>query len=273
MRDNYYNLPIHRCPARLSGCQKLFGLRADSWAWLFSWVSLVNILVIPSQADELSAATPMSNLVITTRLTAFSPGLISETNAPNPVGLILPGGGHSLADLDDRRQLAVGDHLCFHILEDNDGPKELVVTDSGQIEVPYLGRVPVQGLTSRQLALAIKTELEAKYYHHATVIIAVNAMSRDLGMIYISGALRNSGRMEIPGNEVFTLSKAILCAGGFTDVADKHHIKLTRHSEAGATNELFTVDVGQILEKGKTELDLPVKPGDMIFVPERMNIF
>jgi hypothetical protein len=33
------------------------------------------------------------------------------------------------------------------------------------------------------------------------------------------------------------------------------------------------VDVGQIFDKGRTETDLPLQPGDLIYVPERLIRF
>lgn len=171
--------------------------------------------------------------------------------------------------LDNKRVLAIGDHLSFRILEDKDDPRQLVVTDSGDIEVPYVGRHAAMGRTCKQLATELKQELEAKYYYHATVIVSVDARSRNLGRVYASGALRSPGPLEIPGDEVFTLSKAVLRAGGFSDFADKHSVTVTRKSVATGTNETFTVDVGSILEKGRTALDLTLQPGDMFFVADR----
>lgn len=199
--------------------------------------------------------------------------LPKTADVSNPLGAAFTAGRTGMAALDDKRRLSVGDHLFFQILEDKDDPKQLTITDSGGVEVPYLGLVSAQGVTCKQLATVLKKELEAKYYYHATVIISVDSMSKALGKVYASGALRTPGRMEIPGNEVFTVSKAVLCAGGFSDVADKRHVRVTRRLESGGTNELFTVDVGEILEKGRTDMDLPLEPGDMIFVPERLNIF
>ena len=201
-----------------------------------------------------------------TQATALaSPG--ASSGAPPTLNL------DGMATLDDRRALSIGDHLFFRILEDNDQPKQLLVTDSGEIEAPYVGRVQARGMTCKQLAAELKQNLEAKYYYRATVVISLDTMGNGQGKIYASGALRAPGRLEIPGNEKFTLSKAVLCAGGFAEYADKRNVRVTRHVEAKGTNVIFTVDVGQILEKGRTELDLPLEPGDMIFVPQRLIIF
>jgi protein involved in polysaccharide export with SLBB domain len=176
--------------------------------------------------------------------------------------------------LDDKYQLAIGDQLSFQIVEDEDDPKILVVTDSGDVQVPYIGRYPAVGKTCKQLALALKAELEKEYYYQATVVIAVDAKPRSRGKIYLVGAVHAPGPQEISSDEELTVSRAVLRAGGFTDFADGKNVRVTRGNNTRADDKkTFTVNVVQIFEKGKTENDLPLKPGDLIFIPERMIRF
>ncbi|HUZ07731.1 MAG TPA: polysaccharide biosynthesis/export family protein [Candidatus Paceibacterota bacterium] len=176
--------------------------------------------------------------------------------------------------LDDKYRLAIGDQLSFQILEDGDPPVHLVVTDSGDLQVPYIGRYPAVGKTCKQLAQELKVELEKEYYKHATVIVAVDLKPESRGKIYLVGAIRAPGPEDISSDEVLTVSKAILRAGGFTDSADEKHVKVTRSTGTGTGGDkTFIVNVKQILENGKTADDLPVQPGDLIFVPERMIQF
>jgi protein involved in polysaccharide export with SLBB domain len=186
--------------------------------------------------------------------------------------------------LDDKHKLAIGDRLSFRIQEDEEDPKPLFVTDSGDLEVPYIGRVPAEGKSCRQLAAEIKTALEKDYYYQATVMLAVDVMTKSHGRVYLVGALRMPGPVELPSDELFTLSKAILRSGGFTDYADRRHVNVTRKGDAGkdaptnappvnttTTNdgkETFIVDVGEIFDKGKIETDLTLESGDLIFVPD-----
>ncbi len=174
---------------------------------------------------------------------------------------------------NDKRLLGIGDHLTFKIVEDDGDHKQLVVTDSGEVDMPLIGLQKVVGRTCKQLEADLKKAYEAKYYYHATIILSVDSMSRDLGRVYVSGAFHAPGPVEIPGDEVFTLSKAVLRAGGFTDFANTHTVIVTRKPESGGDNQTFTVDVGEILEKGRTDLDLNVKAGDMIYAPERVIRF
>jgi len=176
--------------------------------------------------------------------------------------------------LDDKYRLAIGDQLSFQIIEDGDVPVHLVVTDSGDLQVPYIGRYPAVGKTSKQLAQELKVELEKEYYKQATVIIAVDLKPESRGKIYLVGAIRAPGPEDISSDEALTVSKAILRAGDFTESADEKHVKVTRSTGTGTGgDQTFIVNVKQILENGKTGADMPVQPGDLIFVPERMIRF
>jgi protein involved in polysaccharide export with SLBB domain len=179
----------------------------------------------------------------------------------------------SMDALDEKHRLAIGDRLSFRIEEDEEDPRPLVVTDSGELEMPYLGRYPAENKTCKQLALELKTALEKDYYYHATVIIAVDYMAKTRGRVYLVGPVRAPGPQEIPSDEILTISKAILRAGGFTEYADKRNVKITRKGGSGSDNLTFIVDVGQILDKAKTEKDVPLEPGDLILIPERLFRF
>ena len=179
----------------------------------------------------------------------------------------------SMDVLDSNRELARGDVLNFRIVEDKDPPVALRVNDAGNIEVPYIGTVSAAGKTPRQLAFDVKAMLERDYYHNATVIISLDtAGERSAGLFYITGAVNGPGPMEIPFNEKFTVSKAILRAGGFAEFANQRKVLVTRPQQDGTT-ETITVDVKEVIEKGRQDLDVEVLPNDLIRVPERLINF
>jgi polysaccharide export outer membrane protein len=225
--------------------------------------------------------TVMTGLVVLFAASVLIAADIMVTNAPVgspahllPANAVTPGSTNAANMLDDKYQLAIGDELSFQIIEDEDDPVHLVVTDSGDLQVPYIGRYPAVGKTCKELALALKVELEKEYYKQATVIIAVDLKPQSRGKIYLVGAIRSPGPEEISSDEVLTVSKAILRAGGFTDYADQKNVKVTRSTGSGRGGEkTFIVNVAQIFENGKTEDDLPLQPGDLIFVSERMIRF
>src|SRR5262249_7690216 len=116
------------------------------------------------------------------------------------------------ASLDDKHPLAIGDKISFRIQEDLDDPKEplepksLVVADSGEIEVPYIGRVRAESRTCQQLAAEIKAALEKEYYFQATVSLALDLRAKTRGRVYLVGPVHMPGAQDIPSDEVLTLS-------------------------------------------------------------------
>jgi protein involved in polysaccharide export with SLBB domain len=171
--------------------------------------------------------------------------------------------------LDSTLKLAIGDQLSFRIKEDREEkPRQLLVTDSGEIELPYIGRHRVVDKSCKEAALEIKKRLEENFYWCATVLISVDQYSRSKGSVLVSGAVRTPGEVPLPQGEAMTISRAILKAGGFSDFADKDSVRLTRINAEGKREERI-VDVQEILEKGRIDKDVPLQKGDSIYVRQR----
>jgi polysaccharide biosynthesis/export protein len=235
----------------------------------------------PKFADLPASLLPATNAVpATPLLTSNAPPSATSAVSQTATNLLAAASTNSMDSLDDKHKLAIGDKLSFRIQEDLDDPREplepkpLFVTDSGDIEIPYIGRIPAENKTCQQLARELKAALEKEYYYQATVVLAVDFMTKSRGRVYLVGPVRVPGPQEIPSDEVLTLSKAILRAGGFNDYADRRNVKVTRKtSAADGEKKTFSVDVGDIFDKGRTELDLALEPGDLILVPERLIRF
>ena len=182
-------------------------------------------------------------------------------------------GTTSMEVLDTTRRLGRGDRISYRIVEERHEPIGLMVADSGEIEFPLIGRVTATGRTCKELAFAIKPLLEKEYFIHATVIIGLNAISeKSRGRIYLSGQVKSQGPMEIPPDERFTLSKALLKAGGFADFASRTKVKLIRRQPDGSTTTTI-VDVEAITKKGRLDKDPELMPDDRIVVPEKFVNF
>src|SRR5438552_7027637 len=137
---------------------------------------------------------------------------------------------NSMTVLDDKKRLGSNDSVSFRVVEDRDNESQhLRVNDNGELEVPYIGLVQAAGKTCKELAYNVKASLEREYYYHATVIIAVDRISeKSRGKVYVYGSVKGQGPQEIPADESYTVSKAIIRAGGFSDFANKRKVNLTR---------------------------------------------
>ena len=202
----------------------------------------------------------------------------------SPSAALDPARGNPMDSLDDKKPIAVGNLLEFRVLEDLDeepdpkadpnAPKTmpsnlLQVSDSGEVEHPYFGRIMAKGKTHRQLAEEIKKILEKpdSYYYQATVLISLATSGVSRGKVYISGAVTKPGPFEIPVNENMTVSKALSSVGITEDRAAINQIKLVRKVPEGAPPpEPIIVNLDDI-RKGITGSDRVLEPEDQIIVP------
>ncbi len=168
------------------------------------------------------------------------------------------------------RSVTVGDHLRYQVVEDRDPPVEVVVSNTGMIDVPYLGPIQAAGLSLEDLRSKVATELTKELYVHATVRLQVLAFSQgavNRGRVHLSGQIRRVGPFEIDISERPTLGQTILAAGGLADFGDPRNVRIIRR-EGGETRTIV-VDLREVLNKGHIEKDVELRDGDFIIVSER----
>lgn len=225
--------------------------------WAYTFIVAASLTGSPLSAQESSPPTVMQPAPL--RATAPEPPTTSTVMRTNSMNV-----------LDNQKRLGTNDFVSFRVVEDRDNESQrLRVNDNGQLEVPYVGLVQAAGKTSKELAYTIKAALEREYYYHATVIIAVDHVSeKSRGRIYLSGSVKAPGPQEIPPDESYTVSKAIIRAGGFGDFANPGKVRVTRKG-----GEKFVVNIKDVIERGKTDQDLVLQPDDQIFVPQKIVNF
>jgi polysaccharide biosynthesis/export protein len=84
-----------------------------------------------------------------------------------------------------------------------------------------------------------------------------------LDRVYIIGHVGKPGAVNLPSQEVLTVSKAVSLAGGFSQYAKQGEVQLMR-----AGKRVQVVDVRAILTGDAKIQDPVLEPGDTVFVPE-----
>jgi polysaccharide export outer membrane protein len=227
-----------------------------AFAFAFSvWVSVTGHAQRYNPGYKQDAATPVPTIAERTPAADLPPttSTVLRTN--------------SMAALDEKKKLGPNDFVSLRVVEDRDNESQrLRVNDNGELDVPYIGPVPAQGKSCKQMAYDIKAALEKEYYYHATVILALDRVSeKSRGRIYVYGSVRGQGPQEIPADESYTASKAVIRAGGFGDFANKRKVKITRKN-----GEDVTVDLKRVIEEGHSDEDVVLQPDDQIYVPQRL---
>lgn len=144
------------------------------------------------------------------------------------------------------------------------------VSDQGTINFPEIGTVEVRGKTPEQVEQEIQTRLADGFL--VDPIVSVRVKEYKSKTISVFGQVRKP--TTIPYVVGMSIADAISQAGGFTPMASKDAVKVTRNvvsQTSGGTRETkkvsFSVPVESIA-KGEAQ-PFYMRPGDTIFVPER----
>jgi protein involved in polysaccharide export with SLBB domain len=182
--------------------------------------------------------------------------------------------------LDDKIGLEDGDIISFRVVEDRDQAVTRVVTDDGEADFPYIGRLKVEGKTCYEVAKELKKLLEVDYYNQATVIIGLDTIagedrSKSRDLVWLAGEVRSEGPQELITRQPMTVSQIILKSGGFNTDANERNVRLFHRGAtpgSHAAGEGQVIDVKAVLD-GKSTDDPLVQPGDFIIVRKRILNF
>lgn len=134
------------------------------------------------------------------------------------------------------------------------------VSERGSISFPLLGEVRVAGYTTLQFERRLEELLEKDYL----VSPSVNLSIIEYSTISVLGQVKKPGAFEIKGK--MAVSQAIALAGGLTKIASPNGTKVIRR--VNGEEEVISVHLNDILGDGDLRGDIPLKPGDLIVVPE-----
>ena len=158
--------------------------------------------------------------------------------------------------------LGPGDVFEVRVLGEDELSAQYRVEADGTIDFPFLGRITVDGLSSRDVGTLIASGLrehEIMVDPQVTVFISESNSLR----VSVMGAVARPGTFPVaPG---MTVVQVISMAGGFTALASQNDTVLTRRVDDGVRR--FQVPARRISD-GR-ENDVAIQGGDIIFVPER----
>ncbi len=141
------------------------------------------------------------------------------------------------------------------------------VRPDGKISVPLLGDVAAGGRTPTEVAENIKKQLSSFLREPNVAVIVTELRSHEyLTRVRVTGAVRTP--RSIPYRQGMTILDVVLEAGGVNDFASPNRTKLYRKGKD--KTDVFEIELGDILNKGRLETNLFLRPGDVITVPERL---
>ncbi len=148
--------------------------------------------------------------------------------------------------------------------------KSLRIQTDGSVNLPFLGAVNAAEMTLDGFQSWLTAQFNARYFINPVVSVNIsaadNASAFPWGFVTVLGRVKDPGRVRIPPTQDLTVMQAIQEAGGFIKYARERGIEITRLDKDGASVRMI-FDVRQ-LARSSGETDIPLKHGDIVFVPE-----
>ena len=234
---------------------------------------------------------------------AYAQSNVGESEPfPPPTRLTSPTSPSVSVD-NDAYLLGVGDRLRVDVFNIPDYGGDFPILSGGNINLPVVGTVPVEGLSLRQASARIEAEL-TPYVRRPRVTLSILEL-RPL-QIAIAGEVQRPGSYRLnaeaggQGTQVPTLTEVIELAGGITQSADIRQIEVQRRlpalrDESPVNSQLYNerlatipllanvdnedvtsdesdyktipVNLWDLLQKGDLDEDLLLNDGDRIIIP------
>lgn len=159
--------------------------------------------------------------------------------------------------------LGTGDLITITVFESAELNTETRVSSRGDVSMPLLGRVNVEGLSASEAEKKIEDALIKDYMHTAHVSLFVKErMNQHITLV---GAVKQPGTFETQSRK--RLLEVLAFAGGLTPAAgDTAYV--TRKDKNGPDNRVYLVDLDALLTQGRMTMNMLIQGGDVIFVPE-----
>jgi protein involved in polysaccharide export with SLBB domain len=163
----------------------------------------------------------------------------------------------------DTSTLGPGDVFEIVVVGETQFPKEYIVDPDGTANFPWIKRQAVAGLEPRGVADKVH-DLLVRGHFLADPTVIVNVKQYNSKHVTLGGAIVKPG--DVPFSPGLTLYRIITAAGGFTAIANRDNVLITRRAQDGrrVTVSFAVEDIAE----GRSP-DVPLQAGDTVYVYDR----
>lgn len=162
--------------------------------------------------------------------------------------------------------LQPSDVIKIQVFQEDDLTREVRLSQESTVSLPMIGTINLKGKTLAEAQEMIRSLYDRDFLVNPQVTVFIFEYSKR--NVNVLGSVNTPGVVVFPQETGLNLVEAIARAGGFSRLADKKRVKLTRVVANGNT-ENFTINVDEIMQGSATE-SWPLIKDDVIWVPERI---
>ena len=162
--------------------------------------------------------------------------------------------------------LQPSDVIKVQVFQEDDLTREVRLSQESTVSLPMIGTINLKGKTLSEAQELIRSLYDRDFLVNPQVTVFIFEYSKR--SVNVLGSVNSPGVVVFPQETGLTLLDAIARAGGFSRLADKKRLKLTRISADGKP-EIYTINADEIMQ-GVTSESWVLLKDDVISVPERV---
>ena len=161
-----------------------------------------------------------------------------------------------------------GDLVQVTIFEAPGLNAEARVSARGSVTLPLLNAVGIAGLTVREAEEHVESLYRKDYLQdpHVTIFVKEQFGSK----ITLMGALAKPGTYDFYSR--MNLMDVLALGQGLSDTAGRI-VQVRRRDASGTPVRATIIDLDEMVEKGRDELNIPIQGGDVVYVPEAGSVY
>jgi len=178
-------------------------------------------------------------------------------------------------------KLAPMDKLQYRVQEDPaQGSCVVAVSSLGKVQFPVsigfenvVVTVEAKGMTMEGVKVALRKQLEARYYKKATITLSLVDKAQKMGQAFFTGECR--GVMPLPPGEEISLSSALIKLG-YSEFANLKKVELyTEDKATGKKADVQVLNMDEVIKKGARgkDKDPILQDGDRVVVKQKNFVF
>ena len=158
-------------------------------------------------------------------------------------------------------QFGPGDKVRVRFLMTPEMDEDATVSPDGMLALKAAGRVHAAGLTPEQLDAVVASASRRILTHP---IVTTSDEDPQTATVFVGGSVKKGGVYPLGGKR--GTIEAVLMAGGFDNEARMDEVVLIRRNPQNRPM-LRTVNLQSYVDHGVVTGDVPLYPGDVVFVP------
>ena len=195
---------------------------------------------------------------------AHAPLAAADAEAPAAAPAAPPPAVPAASEISTYR-LSPNDLVRVRVFQEDDLTTELRLGKDGSATFPLLGVVNLGGKTVDEAAASLRDSLGKDFLVNPQVTLTVVEYAKR--RFTVLGQVQKPGTFEIPNEETVTLMQAIAMAGGYTRLANRSGVIVSRNVAGKKVSH--TLDVRMTANDAESK-PFEILPEDTITIPERL---